>query len=124
VHSFEYAILRVVPKVEREEFLNVGVILYCKAHKFLQVKISIDERKLRVLSDGIDVEDIKSYLHAFEEITKGLNVDSPISRLDPPSRFRWLTATRSTVLQTSRVHPGICDDPNETLEKLFMQYVL
>ena len=124
MHTFEYAILRIVPKVEREEFLNVGVILFCKTHKFLQVRINADERKLRAISDGIDFADIMSYLNAFKDIAQGDNPASPISKLDIASRFRWLTATRSTVLQTSKVHPGICSDPAERLEKLFADYVL
>ena len=124
MHSFEYAIVRVVPKVEREEFLNVGVVVFCKAHKFLQVKINVDEKRIHAISDGVDIEDLRKYLHAFEEITTGTSTGSPIAKLDPASRFRWLTATRSTVLQTSRVHPGICTDPAEKLDKLFREYVL
>lgn len=124
MHSFEYAILRVVPRVEREEFVNVGVVLFCKTHKFLDVKTQVDERKVAALCETIDVAEIREYVDAFESITRGKNAESPIAKLDIASRFRWLTAARSTVLQTSKVHPGICNDPADKLEKLFREYVL
>jgi hypothetical protein len=123
-HSFEYAIIRVVPRVEREEFLNVGVILYCRTHKFLQVRINVDEKKLHMLSDGLDINELKDHLHAFESISNGTSSGSPIAKLDMASRFRWLTATRSTIVQTSKVHPGICNDPIEKINKLYEQYVV
>jgi hypothetical protein len=124
VHSFEYAIIRVVPKVEREEFINVGVILYCHSHKFLHVMINVDDRKLNVLSEETDVEELKEHLNAFEEICTGSNQSSPIARMDMASRFRWLTAARSTIVQTSKVHPGICTEPKEIIKKLYGEYVL
>lgn len=123
-HSFEYAVIRVVPRVEREEFLNVGVILYCRFHKFLDVSLHLDEQKLRALSVKIDIADLKDHLNAFEEICRGTSKGSPIAKSDIASRFRWLTAARSTIVQSSKVHPGICSDPAETLEKLYRQYVL
>ena len=122
-HSFEYAVIRVVPRVEREEFLNVGVILYCRTHKFLQTRIHIDENKLLTLSNRIDLGELGNHLDAFEAISKGAALGGPIAKLDIASRFRWLTAVRSTIIQTSRVHPGICSDPAEKLDKLFEQYV-
>jgi len=122
-HSFEYAVIRVVPRVEREEFLNVGVILYCRTHKFLQTRIHIDEGKLLALSNKTDLGDLRDHLHAFESISNGSGSDTPIAKLDIASRFRWLTAVRSTIVQTSRVHPGICSDPAEKINRLFEQYV-
>ena len=122
-HSFEYAIIRVVPRVEREEFLNVGVILYCRTHKFLHSRIHVDEKKLLMLSDAIDMNDLQDHLHAFEAISNGTDSSSPIAKLDMASRFRWLTAVRSTIVQTSKVHPGMCTDPMEKVNKLFEQYV-
>src|SRR6476659_8751467 len=107
---FEYAVLRVVPRVEREEFMNVGVILFSKKHKFLQVKFKLDEARLKALYANVDIGEVTTYLQAFEKICKGEKNCSPIALLDAPSRFRWLTATRSTVLQTSKVHPGFCND--------------
>jgi len=121
-HTFEYAVIRVVPKVEREEFLNVGVILYCRKHAFLHTRISVDEKKLRALSDGVDISELNEHLHAFETISDG-SAESPIAKLDIASRFRWLTAARSTIVQCSKVHPGICSDPLEKLNSLFRQYV-
>ena len=122
-HTFEYAIIRVVPKVEREEFLNVGVILYCRTHKFLHSLIRLNTNKLMMLSDTIDLNELQEHLQAFESISNGTGSDSPIAKLDIASRFRWLTATRSTILQTSKVHPGLCDDAGEMLERLFVQLV-
>jgi DUF3037 family protein len=121
---FEYAVIRVVPQVEREEFLNVGVILYCPKLKFLQCICTIDESRLCSFSNKIDIVDIKAHLHSFAEICHGSQDGGPIARLDMPSRFRWLTATRSTVVQSSKVHPGLCEDPLKTLEKLYNEQVL
>jgi len=121
---FEYAIIRIVPKVEREEFLNVGVVLYCAGRKFLQAKYELNPQRLSSFSDQLDIEDIGCYLHAFKEICAGDAESGPIGKLPPAERFRWLTATRSTVVQTSKVHPGLCDDPGESLEQLYKQMVL
>lgn len=121
---FEYAVIRVVPRVEREEFLNVGVILYCASTKFLQCKFALNEERLRSFSPETEVNELKENLKSMEQISLGAKDGGPISRLDLPSRFRWLTATRSTVLQTSKVHPGFCDDPSETLFRLFRELVL
>jgi hypothetical protein len=121
---FEYAVIRVVPQVEREEFLNAGVILYCPKLKFLECRCSIDEKRLCSFSDRVDVEEIKAHLHSLAEICRGSKDGGPIAKLDIASRFRWLTATRSTVVQTSKVHPGLCEDPLKTLEKLYSEQVL
>ena len=122
-HSFEYAVIRVVPKVEREEFMNVGVILYCQSLSFLDATFFLDEPRLRALSQHLEMEEIKKHLSAFCEICKGGPAAGPIGRLDMGSRFRWLTATRSTVLQCSRVHPGLSEDPGETLKDLHARLV-
>lgn len=121
---FEYAVIRVVPQVEREEFLNVGVILYCPRQKFLQCLCAVDEDRLCSFSSRIDIGEIKEHLHSYAEICRGSKDGGPIAQLDTPSRFRWLTATRSTVVQSSKVHPGLCIDAAETLEKLYNQLVL
>lgn len=123
-YLFEYAVIRLVPRVEREEFLNVGIILYCSAQKFLQAKFMLDEERLKAFSPGIDLSEMEDNLEAFCQISKGKKEAGPIAKLDQASRFRWLTATRSTVLQTSKVHPGFCDDAAETLEWLFKEMVL
>lgn len=123
-HLFEYAVIRVVPRVEREEFLNVGVILYSRKQNFLQALFKLDESKLKTFSDTLDVEEVKEHLLSFERICNGSADSGPIGQLDTASRFRWLTATRSTVVQTSKVHPGFCNDPAEAIQKLFTQLVL
>lgn len=124
---FEYAVIRVVPRVEREEFLNVGVILFCSKQKFLKALCKLDEQKISALygnsTDVSEIEDIKENLQSFAKIAAGGIEGGPIGELDMPSRFRWLTATRSTILQTSKVHPGFCEDPQQTLERLFDQLV-
>ena len=120
---FEYAVIRVVPHVEREEFINVGVILYCAPKKFLRTLFTLDETRLRSLCRKIDIEEIRAHISSFERISAGDN-GGPIGKLPPAERFRWLTATRSTVVQTSRVHPGLTHDPQQLLEKLHRQLVL
>lgn len=121
---FEYAVLRIVPRVEREEFLNVGVVLYCSKEKYLQALYNLDEERLKIFGCETDVHDILQNLKAFERICNGTADSGAIGRLGNAERFRWLTATRSTVLQTSKVHPGLCADPQHTLEDLFKQLVL
>lgn len=121
---FEYAVIRVVPRVEREEFLNVGVILYSRRPAFLGLRYHLDEPRLLALFPGTDIAEVREHLRAFEAIAKGTATHSPIARLDAVSRFRWLTARRSTVLQCSVVHPGNCGDPAEALDRLFRQMVV
>lgn len=121
---FEYAVIRVVPRVDREEFLNVGVILYCARLKFLELKYTLDEERLLRLFPTLDLEELEAHLRAFGEITRGGPAGGPIGKLDPAARFRWLTATRSTILQTSRVHPGFCAEPAAALERLHQLLVL
>lgn len=122
-HLFEYAVIRVVPHVEREEFLNVGIILYCAGQKFLSTKFELDEGRLRVLCDKLDFGELKEHISSFERVCRGGRDAGPIGKLSMPERFRWLTAARSTMLQTSKVHPGLCPDAAEMLESLFVQLV-
>jgi len=123
-HLFEYAVIRVVPRVEREEFLNIGVILYCAKQQFLQAKYLLDEARLKAFYSDLDIVELKEHVCSIERICKGSKEAGPIGKLDIASRFRWLTATRITVVQTSKVHPGFCNDAMETLEKLFGQLVV
>ena len=123
-YLFEYAVIRIVPKVEREEFVNVGIILYCRDQRFLQTMYTLNENRLRALDPKADIPEIKSYLEAFEKISRGAKEGGPIAQLDIASRFRWLTAQRSTILQTSRVHPGFCKNPQEALVRLHEQLVI
>jgi len=118
---FEYAVLRIVPRVEREEFLNVGVVLYCARQKFLQARYHINYERLKAFCTGCDVPEMEGYLEAFDRICKGDKNAGPIGKLPIAERFRWLTATRSTILQTSKVHPGFCQDAGEKLDQLFSQ---
>ncbi len=122
-HSFDYAVIRVVPKVEREEFMNVGVILYCQSLSFLDALFTLDPDRLRALSPLLETKEIKEHLAAFCSICKGGPDAGPIGKLDIGSRFRWLTATRSTVMQCSRVHPGLTSDPLSTLKSLHQRLV-
>jgi hypothetical protein len=121
---FEYAVIRVVPRVEREEFLNVGVILYCREQKFLQTIYQLNEQRIRNFCDKIDIKELENHLKNFDLISHGESNSGPIGKLPIAERFRWLTATRSTIVQTSKVHPGFCDDAGQTLNKLFNQLVL
>lgn len=123
-HLFEYAVIRVVPRVEREEFLNVGVILYCRDQEFLQAKFTLDENRLKAFCRLIEMDELREHLLAIEKICQGEKDAGPIARLDMASRFRWLTAKRSTIVQTSQVHPGLSDNARETLDRLHIQLVL
>jgi hypothetical protein len=123
-HLYEYAVIRIVPRVEREEFLNVGTILYCSAKKFLQVRYCLDAPRIIAFSGKVDLAELEAYLCAFDKICQGAKEAGPIGKLLPAERFRWLTATRSTIVQTSKVHPGLCTDPAQMLEHLFQQQVL
>ena len=112
-----------VPCVEREEFLNVGVILYCAAQGFLQTRYTLNENRLCAFSGKVDVQELQERLQAFERICAGRKEGGTIGQLPVASRFRWLTAARSTVVQTSAVHPGLCTNAGETLARLFAQLV-
>jgi hypothetical protein len=121
---FEYAVIRVVPRVEREEFLNVGVILYCASQKYLQTKFHINGERLSACCSDLNMDELQQRLLAFEQICNGADTGGPIGKLPIASRFRWLTATRSTIVQTSAVHPGLCVEAQETLDKLYDQLVM
>jgi Protein of unknown function (DUF3037) len=122
-HLFEYAVIRVVPKVEREEFLNVGVVLYCAKHKFLEAKYTLNEERIRSFAPELDIAEIREYLQSFERICKGSEDAGPIGKLTVAERFRWLTATRSTVVQTSKTHTGLAEDSPDMLTRLYEQLV-
>lgn len=124
MHLFEYAVIRVMPRVEREEFLNVGVIVYCRSQGFLQTKFALNEIRLCAFSAELDTQELTERLLAFERICAGRAEGGAIGKLSLAERFRWLTATRSTIVQTSPVHPGLCVDAGETLGRLFAQLVL
>ncbi|MGO3183688.1 MAG: DUF3037 domain-containing protein [Aequorivita sp.] len=123
-HLYEYAVIRLVPRVEREEFLNVGIILFSKGGKFLNCKCHIDIEKLSLFSSELEVDEISANLQAFEKICLGSKDGGPVAQWEIPDRFRWLTAQRSSSLQTSRPHNGFSDDLDKTLERLFGELVL
>lgn len=123
-HLYEYAVIRVVPRVEREEFVNAGIILYCKRPSFIKVLYKIDKAKLQALAPELDIEQVRLNLESFERIARGSKDGGPIARLEIPERFRWLTAVRSSVIQTSRPHPGFCSNLEERTQRLFEQFVL
>jgi len=123
-HLYEYAVIRIVPQVEREEFLNVGVILYAKQSRFIEMKYHLNEKKLEVFCPKLDTEQVRKNLEAFKAISNADKSGGPIAQMDAASRFRWLTATRSSVIQTSKTHPGFSEDLEETLQCLFEDLVL
>jgi len=123
-HLYEYAVIRIVPFVEREEFLNAGIILFSKKAKFVRVLLAVNEAKLRCFSHETDIEQIRLNLQSFEKIAYGNPDSGPIGQMDLPSRFRWLTAVRSSVIQTSKTHPGLCNDLEATAKRLFDELVL
>ncbi len=122
-HLFEYALIRLVPRVEREEFVNVGVVVCCKRQNFIQCRIQLPAEKLLALDPDADLSLFKSYLSSFEKICAGTKMGNPIALQDAASRFRWLTAVRSSMLQTSRPHGGFTEDLEKTLDDLFQEYV-
>ncbi|OJX53991.1 MULTISPECIES: DUF3037 domain-containing protein [Flavobacterium] len=123
-HLYEYAIIRIVPKVEREEFVNTGIIVFCKKEQYIKVLYKIDKAKLQLYSDELDYDQLEQNLQAFVKIAQGAKEGGPIAAFDVPSRFRWMTAVRSSVIQTSRPHPGMCSNLEEISERLFSELVL
>ena len=121
---FEYAVIRIMPRVERGEFINAGVMLYCASKKFLKLKYEVQSHKINALCSDCDLEEIRSYLNIFQRISDGDDTAGPIAILPRAERFRWLTATRSTIVQASQVHPGLCEDPEKMLDALFRKLIL
>lgn len=115
---YSYAVVRVVPRVERGEFVNVGVILFARTARFLAARIELDRPRLRALAPDLDLAIVARHLDAFVAICEGNAAGGPIARLPPSERFHWLTAPRSTVIQTSPVHIGRCDDLRAALDAL------
>jgi hypothetical protein len=120
---FEYAIVRVVPRVERGERLNAGVVLFCRPRRFLAAKVHLDEPRLRALDPQADPGQVRAHLEAIERIARGDADAGPIARLSAAERFHWLVAPSSTIIQPSEVHPGLCSDPAAELDHLFATLV-
>jgi hypothetical protein len=127
LHVFEYATVRLVPRIEREEFVNAGVLLLCRDQRFLQYRWLLPKAKLLALAGSaapqLPVAELELRLTAIARICQGGQTGGPIGSLGLAERFRWLTAQRSTIIQCSPVHPGLCADPLATLEQLFYQLV-
>jgi hypothetical protein len=121
--SFDYAVLRVVPRVERQEFLNVGVLVFCRERRFLGTRVELDELRLRALWPEVDVDLVRQHLNAIVRICAGEPAAGPIARLSQSERFHWLTSPRSTVMQTSAVHTGVCEATDALVDRLYAQLV-
>jgi hypothetical protein len=122
-HPFQYAIIRVVPRVERGECLNAGVVLLCRPRRFLAARVGLDRERLAALAPGVDSAIIETHLAAIEAIAGGDPAAGPIARLGQGERFHWLVAPASTVIQPSEVHTGLCEDPAAELEHLMDRLV-
>jgi len=120
---FEYAVIRVLPKVEREEFINVGIILFSKRAKYIHMKYNLNVDRLRSFSTELDLELLEETLKSFEKICLGHKDGGTIAQMDIPERFRWLTAVRSSCIQTSRPHPGFTVNLDKEVDKLFEELV-
>lgn len=120
---YEYAVIRLVPKVEREEFFNIGLVMFSKKEKFIRMEYYLCLDKFKLMHSKLDHEDIIQNLESFQKIASGEKEGGPIAQLEIPERFRWLTAVRSSVVQTSRPHPGKSKDLDKTFGKLFEELV-
>lgn len=124
--AFEYAVLRVSPRVERGETVNVGVVLFCRTQRFLGIRVEVGERQvaaLRALAPDLDLDAVRAHLASIQAIVEGASSAGPIATLDAPKRFRWVTSPSSTVIQPSAVHGGVTEDPGTSLEELFEKLV-
>jgi hypothetical protein len=121
--SFDYAVIRVVPRVERGELINAGAIVSCPTQSYLAARIALDAARLRALAPAIDVAEIEAALAVFPLIAAGDPHGGPIAALPRGERFHWLVAPRSAIIQTSPVHTGICDDPAAALDQLIERLV-
>jgi Protein of unknown function (DUF3037) len=121
--SFDYAIVRVVPRVERQEFINAGVIAFCLEKKFLAARIRLDEKRLKTLWPDVDVALIRDHLAAIERVCAGDPAAGPIAALAQRERFHWLISARSTIIQTSPVHSGLCDGTEGILDQLEQRFL-
>jgi hypothetical protein len=122
-NAFQYAIVRVVPRVERGECLNVGVVLLCRPRRYLGARVALDEARLRAFAPDLDPAAIRPHLDAIERIAAGDPGAGPIARLEPAERFHWLVSPSSTMIQPSEVHSGLCDDPAVELDHLIATLV-
>lgn len=121
--AFDYALVRVVPSIERGEYVNVGAILFCRARRYLEARIELDEARLRALWPAVDLEEVRAHLEVIPRVCRGGPEAGPIGELSQAERFHWLVAPRSTVIQVSPVHSGLSEDPADALERLMDRMV-
>ncbi len=124
LNKYEYAVVRYVPRVEREEFINVGLAMMCKRRRWIKVGICIPEGKLCAICPDTDKALLQRQLQAFIDIAEGRRGAGPVAQYPVEERFRWISAVKSSVIQTSRPHPGLCEDLDATFERLFQELVL
>lgn len=120
---FAYAILRVVPSVERGERLNLGVVLFCRQRGFLGLRFAVDESRLRTLAPGLDIGEVVAHLRGLVSVAEGAPGAGGVAALPQSERFGWLVAPSSTIVQSSKVHTGLCENPGATLDALFARLV-
>jgi hypothetical protein len=123
-HLYEYAVIRLVPRVEREEFINIGLMIFCKHQKYLRIQYEIPVEKIRFLDAEFDLSQLKINLEAFSKICSGKKEGGPIAAFEAAERFRWLTAVKSSSIQTSRPHTGLSVDLDGTFDRLYAELVL
>jgi hypothetical protein len=121
--SFDYVIVRVVPRVERQEFINAGIIVFCLEKRYLEARIHLDEGRLKSLWPNTDIEVVRDHLAAIPRICAGDPAAGPIATLTQRERFHWLISERSTIIQTSPVHSGLCDSTDGVLDRLEKQFL-
>ncbi|MDE6306867.1 MAG: DUF3037 domain-containing protein [Muribaculaceae bacterium] len=122
-HLYEYAVIRYLPRVEREEFINVGLIMMCKRQRWIRARVKVDPRRLQAFPDALSADELTAQLHGFGLVASGSGDGGDIAALEAEERFRWLTAVRSACVQTSRPHPGLCADLSSTFDRLFAELV-
>jgi hypothetical protein len=121
--AFQYALVRVVPRIERGEFINIGAIVFCRTLKYLAAEIDLDERRLAALAPGFDPAELRPHLDMIVRVAAGDPEAGPIAKLPQSERFHWMVAPSSTVIQTSPVHTGLCDEPDRVLDHLMATLV-
>jgi hypothetical protein len=121
--EFQYALLRVVPHVERGECINAGVVMFCRRAGFLAARVTLDRGRLAALAPDVDADEIERHLDTLARVAGGDPAAGPVAALDQSERFHWLVAPSSTVVQPSPVHTGLCDDAQATLDRLFASLV-
>ena len=121
--SFDYAIIRVVPRVEREEFVNVGAVVFCRTKKYLAAKVALDEARLQHFFPSIDLETVRQHLEMIPKICEGGRAAGPMGQFSQSERFNWIVTPKSTIVQCSPVHSGMCEEPEKQLERLVERMV-